>query len=200
MDLLVDMPVREAAARLGVTPHRVRALIAAGDLHAVKDGREHRLSRLDVERLDGRLVPGRRWSLGHAWARLTDPIPPNVPLHEMAARFAGRGVRHLLDGHPSMLERLAQDDRLLLSGHAVRGSDLGGPQVEGYVLQEELESVVEEYGLAPAQRAANVVLRAVADDVELPPRAPALLVAVDLLDSLLPRARALGAEMIEARR
>lgn len=48
----------EAAAELGISPRRVRALIAAGRLPTTKIGRVHAIERADLERVRERKPGG----------------------------------------------------------------------------------------------------------------------------------------------
>jgi len=50
------LTTREAAARLGVTPIRVRALCEKGELPAVKFGRDWQIREKDVTRFSPRKV------------------------------------------------------------------------------------------------------------------------------------------------
>lgn len=199
MDLLVDMSVREAAEALGLSVHRVRALAHAGAIHAIKQGRDLRLSRRDVERLAANgLVGGRPYNADNAWQRLMDRDLPDESIPVLLSRLSRRGRRHLFMAHPSLLERLASDDRLLLSGHAAADQlpmDDDGV-VEAYVAAEDLADIVNDYRLRAPEQAANVILRAVPPEVGLPRKAPDLVVAIDLIESPLPRVRGVGEDAL----
>lgn len=198
MDLLVDMPVREAAEALDVSVHRVRALAHAGAIHAIKQGRDLRLSRRDVDRLvANRLVGGRPYKAHNAWQRMIEGDLPHDSAPVLLARLSRRGQRRLYVAHPSLLDRLASDDRLLRSGHSAADVPLGdGRVVEAYVASSDLDDVVAEYRLRDPEQAANVILRVVPPDVGLPNEMPPLVVALDLLESPLPRVRGVGEDML----
>lgn len=198
VDLLIDMPVRDAADVLGVSERRVQMLVEAGAIHAVRQGRDLRLSRRDVERLSANgLVGGRPYNAANAWRRLVDGDLPDVPVSVLLARLARRGQRVLLVAHPSLLGRLAEDDRLLLSGHTAAERAPSGEEVlEAYLSRNDVKDVIDEYGLRPPDRATNVILRVVPPEVELPDEVPSVLVALDLLESPLPRVRGVGEQML----
>lgn len=199
MDLQVDMTVRDASKILDVTPQRVRALVATGALHAIKDGRDLRVSRRDLERLAAKgLVGGRPYTAANAWRRLIEDDLPDESVQAVVARLARRGERHLFLAHPSLLAALAADERLLLSGLAVvDGLPLEEQIVDAYLGVGDLDDVVTQYRLRPAQQATNVILRAVPAVIDLPDEAPALAVALDLVESLLPRVRGVGEKMLQ---
>lgn len=202
MDLLVDMSVRDAAVELGVSPQRVRALVQSGSLHSVKEGRDLRLSRRDVDRLAAfESVLGRPYSARKAWKSLLGGVLPDESLSVLVSRFAGRAERRLFAVHPSQVERLRDDHRVRLSGHAA-ADDLPVAQedvlIEGYVSEDDLAQITDDYRLQPAERAASVILRVVPSEVSLPRDVPGYAIAFDLLDSPLPRVRGIGAEMLTA--
>lgn len=199
MDLVVDMSVREAAQALGLSVHRVRALAHGGAIHAIKKGRDLRLSRRDVERLLANgLVGGRPYNADHAWRRLIDGDLPDVSIPGLLARLSRRGDRRLFMAHPSLLESLASDSRLLLSGHAATDQlPMDDDRiVEGYVAADQLDGIVTDYRLQPPGSAANVILRAVPSEVGVPRQVPDLVVAIDLMESPLPRVRGVGEDAL----
>lgn len=89
MDLIVDMPVRDAAVALGVSERRVQMLCDVGAIHAIRQGRDLRLSRRDVERAAANgFVGGRPYKATHPWRRLFDGDLPDEPNSVLLARFA----------------------------------------------------------------------------------------------------------------
>lgn len=198
MDMLVNMSVRDAAEALDLGVHRIRALAHAGAIHAIKQGRDLRLSRRDVERIAANgLVGGRPYKAANAWQRLIDEDLPDESIPVLLARLSRRGKRHLYVAHPSLLQRLAADDRLLLSGHSAADVPLGDdPVVEAYVASDDLDDVAAACRLRDPERSVNVILRAVPPEIDLPDEVPPIVVALDLMESPLPRVRGVGEEML----
>ena len=92
--------------------------------------------------------------------------------------------------HPSALEHMRTDDRIVLSGWSAAsevGADLlgGGDLVEGYVARKSRQRLKSVYGLTVAGSSPNVVLHVVdglwpfAKNERI---APAVVVALDLLE------------------
>jgi hypothetical protein len=198
----VDVGVVEAAHALGISPRRVRALAAAGQIPARRVGRTWIIG-LD-ESVPPR-PPGRRLSARSAWAvlglgeeglsrserqrarerrgRLAD-LPP-----EALVRRAE--VRRLL-AHPAALRRLEGDERIVLGGisaAAHHGADvLAVDRLEGYVRADDLADIERSYALRlPGQgEGANVVLRVPAPAwpfAEGERCAPRVVVAADLREA-----------------
>lgn len=198
----MDASVNEAAAILGVSPRRVRALAESGALSA------RRLGRSWVIRLDETAPyrpPGRRLSGRSAWGvlgleeerlsrserqraqerrRRIATLPPEA--------LVRRADVHRLTAHTAALPRLVDDRRLVLSGVSAAGhygADIVAvDQVEAYVRSEDLEPMRREYALRdPAPGAtANVTLRVPRPTwpfSDRHPIAPQLVVAADLLDA-----------------
>jgi excisionase family DNA binding protein len=196
--------VAQVASELGVTPERVRQLIQTGALPAVRVG-----DRWVID--DGmpvRRQEGRPWSEAAAWGLLWmaagRPAPwlsvkqrqrvrmrmvEGVPAH--VDRLSARAKQLWFRAHPSALPRLVSDCRLVDSGLSVAGvvgADLVvADRVEGYVRSSDLISLIAEYGLEPvAPGQGNLVLRSVSEVwpfVDGEGVAPALVVALDLMDS-----------------
>jgi excisionase family DNA binding protein len=199
VDLVVELTVAEAAGRLGVSPRRIQALVAGGDLHAVRRGRDRFVSVLDIDRLAAvRRAPGRPATPSGAWRRLRSPGQTEAELDpgRLLSRTATRARRVLLQAHPSVLSRLAADGRVRLTGVSAAVDGVPDDElVEAYVEEAALQQLVDDYALLPASSSCNVVLRVVEDGL-LPDDVPMLAVAVDLLDSLLPRHRGAGERLL----
>ena len=205
----------EAARVLGISPRRVRALAAAGELPAERIGRSW------VIELDGaspRRPSGRRLSPRSAWGALglgRDRLSRSeqrrardrqAELRKLPpARLAARAEVFRFSAHPSALARLEQDERLLLSGVSAaheHGADIVAVnEVEAYVRAKDLEDVRAEYALQPPERGlrTNVVLRAPRPDWPFPESirfAPRLVVAADLIDAGDERSRRAGRALL----
>jgi len=216
------VPIAPAAKRLGVTQGRVRQLIKSGDLLANQVGDIWLVESESVERRIA-LAPGhgRKLTPSRAWALLCmadhQPAPwldrsarykvgallKNRGLRALSSKLVDRGLPVRLRSHPSLLRRLRHDPRLMLTG-ATAAAELGlgllaGDVVEAYIEAGSFEEISHEYHLQ-ASREPNVVLRRVrgfAATWPIAPNAPLSAIALDLLEDADPRARELGASLIE---
>jgi hypothetical protein len=109
-----------------------------------------------------------------------------------AGALARRADVYELFAHRAALSRLAEDERLVLSGVSAAGQHgadiIALDQVEAYVRSEDLEQVRREYAMrSPSPDApANVTLRVPRPNWPFPAServAPALVVAADLMDA-----------------
>ena len=200
------LSVPEAATRLGVHPGRVRQLVADGRLvgqkvggrwlvdeaavaaraaHDVPPGRplSSRAAWGLLSAADGRAAP---W-LAHGEMRRARQRARSWPLEQWAWACQHRAVEHRFYGHPSVLGRLADDERLVRSGASARNVFVDLvllDHVDGYLAADALDRVVDEYGLHLAARS-NVVLRALPNGLHVfggERDAPWPVIAVDLLD------------------
>lgn len=216
-----QLPVSEVARRLGVSPQRVRAMIAAGVIDAEKAAGSWwipagSLARVVAADRDG----GRPLSPTSAWALLLiasgDPVPWAPPkvrwrtsmglrahgLTPMFGKLRRRAQRRAFEAHPGELHRLRERRGLMLSGLSAAAEHHlglpGGDEVEAYVAAGELERVTAEHGLlALADGEATVVLRAVPDELWSAVArsvAPLVAVLVDLAEHADPRARRVALE------
>lgn len=152
---------------------------------------------------------GRQWSAAAAWAvlgeasgRVEDDLDryqrsrAKARLREygllgLAPRLAARAHRTRYFVHPSVLSQLENDSQLVLAGASAApqvGADLlPGDDVDAYVRESNLQSVVERYALDSHAERRNVVLRLVNDICwpfgENERVASRAIVAVDLLDN-----------------
>jgi excisionase family DNA binding protein len=198
----VDASVNEASEVLGVSPRRVRALAASGQVPARRVGRAW---VIDLDASQPPRPPGRRLSARSAWAalglgedglsrsergrarerrrRLAD-LPPQA--------LARRAEPHPLVAHPAALRRLEDDERIVLGGVSAAGHHgadvIAVERLEGYVRADDLPRVMRAYGLRPPDHGegSNVVLRVPAAawpfaDGER--HAPRLVVGADLREA-----------------
>lgn len=215
--------VAEAASELGVSPRRVRQMLADGVLAGEQVGRAWVIDSEQLHRIALRRPPvGRPWNPASAWSvlALADGEEPDLSpversrakrrlaegLERVAGRLAARADPRRFYAHPGVLDRLAEAPRIVRAGvsaSAEHGVGLVvGDGFEGYVRAEELDKLVERFGLDDQAARPNVLLRVV-DGAAWPFRrgqraAGRAVVAVDLLESDDPRARRAGAELLES--
>jgi excisionase family DNA binding protein len=214
-----SLSVREAAARLDVSPVAVRQQIADGRLRAVKRGRDWWIDPRAVERM--RRLParsGRPLSAALAWAVLllasgeegaADRVvqPPRYrtrarawlrehSLSEEAGRLRARAAPEEFEAHPSELRRIAARTDVLLTGASAGGlvGLAGEPAtVEVYAPAGQREAIVREHALVPGAGSARI--RWVADEIwdvlrgDVAGPAPRAAVLLDLVESDEPRGR-----------
>lgn len=196
--------VAEAAEMLGVSPQRVRAMIAA--------------DRLDAEQLAGRWLvesasfptgqrrSGQPYSPRMAWALMTladgQPVP-HLSQSEQS-RLRSRWQK-LLGNHeaatylPALLSRrgrkmrmsapepdaLLEDPRFVRSGRSDLRSGMSvRGYAEGYVRERDLAALKLEYFLVRAHHIENTILRVIPESIAEPPRAkaPWLALVTDLAE------------------
>lgn len=203
----------EAAERLGLTPGRVRELIASGALRARRVGNRFLVSRDDVDaRRSGQPAVGRPYSPRRAWALIllaSGIVPPEIDqvtlsklrrilrekdLWSIRPRFASRAERRELRAHSSDLGRLEAEPGTVRTGArhaAAAGLNLivSDAPVELYVDPPMAERLVARYQLRPSDRP-NVVLHVVPSELRSwlsGSVAPRPAVALDLADDRDPR-------------
>lgn len=149
---------------------------------------------------DGRdapwLTPDARWRVRRRLAA--------HPLATERDRLIDRGHAIPYRAHPSMLDRMRADPRLMLTGvsaaSALRLGLVGGAdEVDAYVDHALVDDIVERYRLRPSTDP-NVTLRLVpAIGWDWPPTdvSPRPAVALDLLDHPEPRVRQVGSELLD---
>jgi hypothetical protein len=199
--------VEEAARELEVNGSRVRAMLQSGGLDGDKIGGRWLVAGESVRRRQREgYERGRQFSPGNAWALLflASGLKPPGDL----ARWERSRLLHLLDdrgldglqgrlrhrasvqafsAHPGVLRHLATDNRLVLSGvsgASAHGLGLSaGQELDAYVRASDLDRLVSEFALAPADGGlANLKLREVPDNAWSfdKPVAPLAAVALDL--------------------
>lgn len=214
----LQLSVREAADRLGVSPAAVRLRIAGGELSAVKLGRDWRVDEREVLRVARRgdsagrpLSPAMAWAVlllasGDASAADRLAAAPRYrarvrqwtrehPLVQNAGRLRERARREVFEAHPSELSRLGARADCLLTGASaadVVGVIGRGQEVELYASVAERDSIIAEHALLAGRGA--VTVRWVPDEVwaefdSASRVAPRAAVLIDLLESEDPRAR-----------
>ena len=198
----------DAAELLGVSPARVRALVSAGQLPALKISNRWLLDRAAVERRQREdRSRGRPFAPRNAWALLLyasgEPprdLDPSVRsrlkrafeqegLKRLQRRLGSRAQTHFYRSHPGEIPYLLEDPSLIPSGiSAAGGQEIGlvsGREADGYLSADDLDAFVRAHRLAPAARGdANVRLRVVPSEawglLSGRPFAPRAAVALDL--------------------
>jgi excisionase family DNA binding protein len=213
----MDIAVKDAAQRLGVSESRIRQLLFAGDLNGRRIGRAWLVDSEDVARLQGQqrrsgrpVGPKRAWAIvdllsgGSApWlsysersqvrsyaARLEEPSAD-----EWRSILRGRSELRPVRAHPAAVARLGQFDHVLIAGpsEAVRrGFDLvavGKPRPEFYMPISEWGHIARSLALQPS-RDANLVIHhpVMVWPFDSRDAIPDAAIAADLLHSAEPRA------------
>jgi hypothetical protein len=198
--------IQDAAARLDLNPGRVRRLVSQGLLEGRKVGGRWLVDEAAInERLDANARAGRplspRSAWGLLWAADERPMPWLAPRERSRARHRAhswpldewswacrhRAIAYKLRAHPSMLQSLLDDPRVVRGGASVRQLAVDLIAVgdgELYVREADAPSVIDEYSLIRSQQP-NVVLRVPPGDMWLfdAGEAPWPVVVVDLLDA-----------------
>lgn len=216
-----EYSVAEASAVIGVSPQRVRAMLAAGRLHGRKVGRAWLVS--DPERLVRR-PQGRPLSEASAWALLAllaqeapDWVDPAVasrlrgrirqggvvrPLRESAPR----AVIHRWRVLPGDIEKVVKEFPLVLSGLSAGHSELDvvpvGRELDAYVDERHLAKIGRRFAPGHSAERPNLVLRVPSRRwiLERSDRAPVGVAAADLLLSDDPRVVRAAERLLEPRR
>lgn len=227
-----DLSVAEAAQVLGVSARRVRALLESGQLPGRQVGGRWLLPSRAVEhRQEMPHKGGRPLSQASAWNTLAvlsgaedslDDLPaparsrarsrardlarPDEIASNWPCVLANRARSGRFYGHPSVLDDLLADPRIVRSGISAAMDYSAGLVVagnaEGYVRSSEIESLRSEYALNPdiGRAQANVLLHVVDDEQSarwLFDRqvAPLAVVAADLAEREAPRDRDAGLKL-----
>lgn len=213
--------VVEAAEYLGVSPRRVRRMLADELLDGRQIGREWAVGRRSLESLRRHRGPvGRPWRASSAWAVLaiadgggSDLSPMDRSrarrrlaeqgLDGLVARLGARAEMRRFYGHPSVLEPLAAEPDVVRSGvsaAADHGADIVASDfLEAYMPKGRIAAIINQYGLDPDAERPNIILRVVdeavwpfAHEMDVASRS---VVAADLLEADDERSRRAGAEM-----
>ena len=214
--------VTAAAAELGVSPRRVRQMLADGTLTGQRISGVWALDRhsVDVSK-QARRPPHRPWTAASAWAVLAlaageEPAGTATTRSRARQRYA-RGLAELQDhlrarchvrrlyAHPSTIPQIAALPGVVrTAASAAADHDLplvGHGPLDVYVRSSEAERLLAHVPMEGGAATFNVCLRIVHDDCWPFPDgnsvAPLPVVAVDLADSLNARERRLGAELLD---
>jgi hypothetical protein len=214
------LSVPEAASLLGVSPQRVRAMLAFGELDGKKLSGVWLVEYLSAaERAASEPESGAPFSEANAWAILDlasggeagyvssrDRWRARQALDEhgleaIASRLRKRGLKRSFVAHDGVLQHLLADSRLVPSGASVPTASLAasGADVDAYVRQDDLDAVLVDYALdPPADEPGNVRLRPVSRPELLDGReqAPPAAVALDLAAMPDARSARVGANML----
>ncbi|KXO90618.1 Uncharacterised protein (plasmid) [Tsukamurella tyrosinosolvens] len=212
----------EAADRLGVTPRRVRALLAAGDLIETRRvGGSVLIDARSVDHLERASAStgrsGRPWTAARAWAAIT-LLAGGEP--DWLSTVQDRRLRaHLprVDAETLVfkLRRRANVERYAgptgpsalvvpTAGYALRdehtaalfGLAAGAGDWRGYCASSDREAVIDELDLYASSRPDHTLL--VVDDKRwIEAAAGPILVAVDLAESSATRERSAGLRALE---
>ena len=213
--------VAAAAAELGVSPRRVRQMLAGGALAGQRVGGVWVVDEPAVRVAERVRRPAHRpWTAAAAWAVLAlacgeEPAGSPAARSRARERYA-RGVPELLDqlreraafrwfyAHPAAVPRITERDGVVrTAASAAPDHDLalgGGGPLDAYVRAGELAALLEEVPMEEGADPHNVRLRTVPDACwPFTPgaaAAPLPIVAVDLAESPNARERRLGAELL----
>ncbi|HEY0889444.1 MAG TPA: helix-turn-helix domain-containing protein [Nocardioides sp.] len=213
----MDIAVKDAAQRLGVSESRIRQLLIAGDLNGRRIGRAWLVDADDIARLQGQQRrPGRPVGPKRAWAIIDILSGGSAPwlsysersqVRSYAARLdepsaddwrailRGRSELRPVQAHPAALARLDRFDHVLLAGSAEavrRGFDLvaaGEPRPEIYMPIKEWGHIARGLALRPSHDA-NLIIHhpMLVWPFEGRDAVPDATIAADLLHSAEPRA------------
>ena len=194
------LSVSEFALAAGVSVARARQLASGGQVRAEKVGSQWVIADGEVDRW--KALRSRPMAVRVAWAaaamadglpvdwlessersrlrkRLNSLLEPNDPVGRVQAWMRLRGDASWWHADKESLPELAK--RVRLSGVVNQAAGLSsGGLVEGYVRSGELESLVDEFWLVPAELGSGEVVVRVSAFV--PERVPRLMVAADLAD------------------
>ena len=216
--------VQEAARRIGVSPRRVRQMIADGKLPARRVGRAWAIGEHAVKP-SARRPAHRPWKPVSAWAVLaaadSGHAPQQMPAYERhrARKRAAQGLRAVVDClseravrrsfyvHPADVSRILAVPSAVRAGPSAaadHGIDLvGGGPAEAYVPESAMDSIAAAYRIEERPERPNLILRVVADaDWPFPDGAevaPLAVVAIDLLESDDERARRAAEQILDRR-
>ena len=212
----------DAASRLGVSPRRVRQMLADGTLPGRRIGRtwviEERALRTAAAERRGAHRP---WNPSSAWRVLAladgaEVACTHVERSRARRRLAGglRSIHGRLESrahkrryyvHPSAITRIAGRTDVVRTAASASAEHrlglVGGADLEAYVRQSALQQLIDEESAEERSDRWNLMLRVVEDHVwPFPPGAevaPRAVVAIDSLESEDERVRRAGAELLE---
>lgn len=185
----VGIPVSEAAARLGVTEPRVRAMIYAGILDAKKIGDRWHVDPASVERRKSTGAhSGRTLTTRNAWtvlflaagekyksARWIKNLSPwarsrmqsrlrKDDLQSLAPYLRGRAATYRFRAHPGDLDQIAKEPGIVRGGISAasdyRIDIIANGEIEIYIPAERLPKLVKKYFLE-VSATPNVIIHVV---------------------------------------
>lgn len=194
------LSVSEFAVAAGISVARARQLAAGGQVRANKVGSQWVVADGEVNRW--KALPSRPMAERIAWAAamMGDGLPADWlessersrlrrrlnslsesvdPVRQLQAWMWSRGDASWWHADAESLRDVVQ--RVRLSGVSTSGSQISsGGLVEGYVSPGELEALVDEFWLVPADPGQGEVVLRVSDFADGP--VPRLMTAADLAD------------------
>ena len=212
----------EAAERLGVSPRRVRQMLSDGTIEGHRVGRGWSIEERAITTAAACRRPAHRpWTARSAWfvLALADGTEPRCSSYERS-----RAERRLAVGLPNLLDRLGSRarrlsfythpgtrDRIAVQPGVVRTAASASPErglgivgsgpLDAYLKSSDLQAIRDAFVMEERSERANVVFRAVEDQLWPFPGgasvAPPSVVAVDLLESQDERSRRAGAELLQ---
>ncbi|CAN5163671.1 hypothetical protein BH09ACT10_BH09ACT10_11100 [soil metagenome] len=215
----MNISVNDAAKRSGLSPRRIRELIASGRLQAERVGASWIIDEAVLASFEPRI--GRPMSSRNAWglAQLFAGEHPSVSPSELSrlrkrrnelvradedrvaqilrSWMAERAERRLYRVARPDLPSLLADDDLVVSGLSDPRSGLSAAgMAEGYVLADKLDALIRRHLLIEADELnSNVVLHVSDQPVEA---VSPFLVAADLAEYNSPRENQRAAELVRA--
>ncbi|HEX4668841.1 MAG TPA: helix-turn-helix domain-containing protein [Solirubrobacterales bacterium] len=218
--MIDPVSIPEAASGLGLSPGRVHAMVASGQLSAAKVGGRWLIERGEIERRQRQgPLNGRPFAAHNAWILLSlasgeDPkgVDSSVRsrmrralslegVEKLGPRLARRGESHYYDAHRGEIAYIVQDPRFVASGISAAGAHgldlVSGSEADGYVRAGALKEFVANHALRAATPGSNLRLRAVPDRawpfLKGARVAPIAAVALDLAEDRDPRSAEIGA-------
>lgn len=212
--MIDPVSIPDAAKALNLSPSRIQALVAHGQIPASKIGGRWLIERAVVERRGREKAPsGRPFAPHNAWALLllasgedVEGIDPSVRsrlrrrlalegLEKLAPRLIRRAEHRYFDAHPGEIAYLLDDPGLVRSGVSAAGAQrldlVSGLEADGYLRASTLKKFTADHALRPADQGGNLHLRLVPDKawrfLEGAAIAPVAAVALDLAEDPDPR-------------
>lgn len=218
--MVVDpVSIPEAAKALDLSASRVQALVARGQIPAIKVGGRWLIERGALDERQRAALRGRPFAAHNAWALLClasggNPggIDPSVRsrlrraialegVEGLGPRLARRAESRHFSAHPGEIPYILKDPGFVESGvsaAAVHGFDLASswPEADGYLRASALEEFIAAHALRPAGGEVNLHIRLVPDEawrfLDNAPVAPLAAVALDLAEDPDPRSSQAG--------
>lgn len=189
------LTLNETAERLGVSRRAVQAMVDRGQLPAQRLGHQWTVqpAALRLVERTRRRRPGRPLSQRAAWriaADMSGAIAAGQPLDDLRRRLWTRAAH--VDGyvHPSQIDELVEDSRVVWGGALALGPIPAGSDIDVYLRSSHLEAFRARYAIVEPYESdadtANVHLHVVDDDTwpfaEDQPRVTPWVAWLDLAD------------------